>query len=169
MRLRNILAAGSALGLITLGACVPRTPPPAPQPAPAPAPSPAPAPLPPPPAAVWEDAPLSPGDWSYQGTGSALASYANLFSVRCEPGRQIRLVYHGGSGNALIVRTSFGERSLAVTNAQAGPAATLPASDALLDEMAFSRGRFAVEMPGAPRLILPAWPELARVVEDCRG
>jgi hypothetical protein len=28
--------------------------------------------------------------------------------------------------------------------------------------------RFAVEAQGAPALIIPAWPELARVVEDCR-
>ena len=40
--------------------------------------------------------------------------------------------------------------------------------DPLLDAMAFSRGRFMVEVPGLPTLYLPAWPEVARVIEDCR-
>jgi hypothetical protein len=35
--------------------------------------------------------------------------------------------------------------------------------------MAFSRGRFMVEAQGMATLVLPAWPEPARVVEDCRG
>jgi hypothetical protein len=44
----------------------------------------------------------------------------------------------------------------------------LAATDPLLDAIAFSRGRFAVEAPGLPTLILPTWPEPARVVEECR-
>lgn len=46
--------------------------------------------------------------------------------------------------------------------------ATLAANDALLDSMAFSRGRFAVEVNGLPTLYLPAWAEVGRVIEDCR-
>ena len=46
--------------------------------------------------------------------------------------------------------------------------AELPAYDALLDAIAFSRGRFAVTMPGGVPLVAPAWPEAARTVEDCR-
>ena len=168
MRFRNVVAAGAALSLITLAACAPRSSAPAPTPPPEPEPAPTPAPAPPPPAA-WEDGPLSPGDWSYREGNSSSASFASLFTVRCDPSRQIALVYSGGSGNALIVRTTFGDRSLPATAAQDGLAATLAATDPLLDEMAFSRGRFAIETPGAPRAVLPAWPELARVVEDCRG
>ena len=171
MRLRILAASGAALALITLAGCVPapRTPapPPAPDPTPAPAPSPAEPPAPPP--AAWEDAPLSPGDWRYHQGDESSAGFGNLFAIRCEPSRQVRLVYNGGDGNALIVRTTFGDRSLAAGRAPSGLTATLPVSDVLLDQMAFSRGRFAVEAPGAARLILPAWPELARVVEDCRG
>lgn len=40
--------------------------------------------------------------------------------------------------------------------------------DPLLDAMAFSRGRFAVEVQGLPTLYVPSWPEVSRVVEDCR-
>jgi hypothetical protein len=47
--------------------------------------------------------------------------------------------------------------------------ASLQSRDSLLDRMAFSRGRFIIVVPGAERLAIPAWPEFARVVEDCRG
>ncbi len=46
--------------------------------------------------------------------------------------------------------------------------AQLPARDSLLDAMAISRGRFAVEVSGMQTLYLPAWPEVSRVIEDCR-
>jgi hypothetical protein len=39
--------------------------------------------------------------------------------------------------------------------------------DPLLDQMAYSRGRFMLAA-GGQELIVPAWPEVARVVEDCR-
>lgn len=45
----------------------------------------------------------------------------------------------------------------------------LPASDPLLDQMAFSRGRFMVTAEGGASIVVPAWPEFARVVEECRG
>ena len=47
-------------------------------------------------------------------------------------------------------------------------ALTLPARDSLLDAVAFSRGRFAVETAGLPTLYVPSWPEVSRVIEDCR-
>jgi hypothetical protein len=43
------------------------------------------------------------------------------------------------------------------------------AYDSLLDGIAFSRGRFAVSMPGSPTLVLATAPQVARVVEDCRS
>ena len=46
--------------------------------------------------------------------------------------------------------------------------ATLSAYDPFLDAIAFSRGRIAVSVAGVPALIVPAWAEAARVVEDCR-
>jgi hypothetical protein len=47
--------------------------------------------------------------------------------------------------------------------------AALAANDPLLDAMVFSRGRFSIEVTGLPRLIIPTWPEPARVIEDCRS
>jgi hypothetical protein len=72
----------------------------------------------------------------------------------------------------MTVRTSAGTRSLPLS-LQAEPRAyvwsALPATDRLLDQIAFSRGRFTVEVPGTQMLVIPAWAEPARVVEDCRG
>lgn len=46
--------------------------------------------------------------------------------------------------------------------------ARIPARDPLLDAMAFSRGRFAVEVSALPTLYVPAYPEVTRAIEDCR-
>jgi len=35
--------------------------------------------------------------------------------------------------------------------------------------MAYSRGKFAIEVMGLEPLIVLAWPEVSRVIEDCRG
>jgi hypothetical protein len=40
--------------------------------------------------------------------------------------------------------------------------------DPLLDAIALSKGRFAIETDGLPNLILPTWAEVSRVIEDCR-
>ena len=47
-------------------------------------------------------------------------------------------------------------------------AITFAPTDPVLDAMAFSRGRFAVEVMGLPTVIAPSWPEVSRVIEDCR-
>ncbi|MGH6659562.1 MAG: hypothetical protein ACREBM_07940, partial [Sphingomicrobium sp.] len=46
--------------------------------------------------------------------------------------------------------------------------AELAAFDKLLDSLAFSRGRIAVGPSNAPALVAPAWPDIVRVIEDCR-
>jgi len=43
------------------------------------------------------------------------------------------------------------------------------AYDGLLDSVANSRGRIGFAAGRQPVLVVPAWPELARVVEDCRA
>ena len=165
----------SAVAAVFLASCAPRPAPIAPPPPPAPAPRPAPAPAPPPPPADWRDAALSPGDWSFRNDGPvSTASFgtagAASFVVRCDAGRQINLIRAAASGGGtLVVRTTFGERSLAASSGAGGIAATLAASDPLLDEIMFSRGRFLVRTQGNADLIVPAWPEPARVIEDCRG
>ena len=176
---RIVLVLGSVAALV---ACVPKRetpPPPAQQPRATPRPAPSPPPPPPPPA-DWRDLPLTPGGWVYSsqsGTSQAMFGAANSeasFIVRCDRGRrQVSLWREGrATGNMMTVRTSYGARNFPLS-VQAEPMAyvytTLPASDRTLDQMAFSRGRFTIEVPGQPMLVIPAWPEPARVVEDCRA
>lgn len=171
MKSMRILVLFGALAAV---ACVPRptsTPEPRPEP-----PPPAPAPAPPPPAADWRDVPLTPGRWVYSAQGTTSQAQFGptngepLFSVRCDRSRrQIVLSRFGAaSGNAMTIRTTSGARSFPVAGGGAAQAA-VPASDRFLDSMVFSRGRFTVEMPSGPMLIIPAWPAPARVVEDCRS
>ena len=164
-----------------LAACVQkREATPAPQqPQSTPRPTPAPPPPPPPPA-DWRDLALTRGSWSYSsqgGTSQALfgaASGEASFILRCDRAqRQVSLWREGSAtGNMMTVRTSYGARNFPIS-VQAEPLAyaytNVPASDRFLDTMAFSRGRFTVEVPGQPMLVIPAWPEPARVVEDCRA
>ncbi len=156
-----------------LGACVPRSAPPPAPPAPPPiAPPPRPTlPPPPPPVLAWDEAPATPGDWTRALTGAAATAWfgqpgAAVMTVRCTAPGRIALTYNrAAAADRLAVRTSFGARALPAVQGTA----TLPASDPLFDQMAFSRGRFALEAPGAAMVIVPAWPELAWVVEHCRS
>jgi hypothetical protein len=161
-------------GLAVLAACVPQReppPPPAPQPVPVrPVPPP-----PPPPPADWRDLPLTPGGWDYSSAGNSSQALfgpggAAAFAVRCDRAQnRIVLTREGiANGNFMTVRTSFGARNFPVTPGQP-IASAVPASDRFLDGMAFSRGRFTVEAAGRPMLVIPSWPEPARVIEDCRS
>lgn len=129
-------------------------------------------------AADWRDLPLTPGAWVYSleaGGSQALFGPADseaAFVVRCDSGSRRVVLQREGVTGQIRVRTTAGTRSLpasARTEPLAYSSASLAASDALLDEMVFSRGQFTVEAEGLPMLVLPAWPEPARVVEDCRG
>lgn len=172
----RIRLGAAALLAATTAACVPRAAPPAPVPTPRPAPSPSPpvpAPAPTPPPTNWLNAPLSPGDWRYrqdgEGRTAIFQSDAASFSVRCGGG-SVELSVANSWGAALYVNTSYGDRRLAAAPTDMNHVAvSLAATDPLLDQIAFSRGRFLVQVEGGARLILPSWPEIARVVEDCRG
>lgn len=69
----------------------------------------------------------------------------------------------------MTVRASSTARSLSAAAATDGATVSLPASDQLVDAMGYSRGRFIVETPGMAPLVVPAWAEVLRVAEDCRG
>ncbi|QAY76660.1 hypothetical protein [Sphingosinicella sp. BN140058] len=168
----------AALGTAMLAAaCVPKpqpetAPPPRPQ-APAPLAPPA---VPPPPPRAWSDLALTPGNWAYgSAADGSRATFgptaANpLFVVRCDrAGRRVMLTRSGAGTGQMVVRTSYGSRSLPVAAGAGGITATLPATDPLLDQIAFSRGRFTIDVAGLPELVIPAWPEPARVTEDCRN
>ena len=161
----------------TLGSCATRRPPePEPQP-PGQRPLP-PRPQPPPepePPLPWIDAPLSPGDWRHdESGGGSSAAFGPIgqpsFVVRCEAPGRVTLARTGASpAIALTIRTSSGARAVNARFAGGALVATVPAADPFLDAMVYSRGRFSVEAAGMERLIVPAWPEPARVIEDCRS
>jgi len=167
---------GAALAAAAmLASCAPRPAPPAPAPPPpitaTPPPS---APAPPPP--DWRDAPLSPGDWSYRPDGAgSMAVFETpggsaAFAIQCDPGGRLTLILPAAASSAAItIRTSFGERTLASSGRESRATAALPPSDPLLDQIAFSRGRFLVRAEGTADLILPSWPEPARAIEECRA
>lgn len=149
---------------------------PPPQPVPTPTPRPAPPPPPPPsrPATQgWQDAPITPGNWTWglEG-GQSVARFAGgTFVLRCDRATgTITLTRTGASTSVepLTVTTTAGVRTLSATPQSGGLAVSLPARDPLLDAIAFSRGRFAVETPGLEPLYVPSWPEVSRVSEDCR-
>jgi hypothetical protein len=179
MRLRIVPLLAAASALVALAACVPApepTPTPAPAPAPAPPPAPVPTPTPLPFEGHWMDAPATPGDWTYR---DGLAAFGQpgaqaLLTLRCDrTGGTIEIARAGTAVAALQMRvlTEFQDRALDAVPVRSDPAtiaARVPARDPLLDAMAFSKGRFAIEITGLPTLYAPSWAEVTRVIEDCR-
>ena len=164
---------------LVVAGCVPRVePPPAPAPAPRPAPTPAPAPAP----MLgddWRDWPLTPGDWTYRQQANAsvsqfgVAGDAATLTLRCDfATRRIDLVRAGvAPGNPPMTITTTSMTRSVPTGPDAssrGMATTLAGNDPLLDAMGYSRGRFIIRQAGLPTLVVPAWPEIERVTEDCR-
>jgi hypothetical protein len=137
-------------------------------------------PPPPPPAPEeWRDVPLTPGGWYYRNEGATSQALFGVpdsegsFIVRCDRAtRRVTLSRDGATtGSTMTVRTTSVARNLPLsvqTEPLAYVSGAVAASDPLLDAIAFSRGRFTVEVAGLPILVLPAWPEPARVIEDCR-
>lgn len=78
-----------------------------------------------------------------------------------------------GGDNRVTVTTSYSVRSFSGAAPAMVPegftGVSIGATDSVLDQMAFSRGRIMIAsgMP-ARAAILPAWPEITRVIEDCR-
>jgi hypothetical protein len=130
----------------------------------------------------WRDWPLTPGDWAYRrdGRGSiALFGPAGQdahFVIRCDIRRNRIFLsragnFAGGDSGRMTLRTTTALQTYPLANSSEDPpfaAAELDVGDRHLDAMAFSRGRFIVAVKGAPDLVIPTWPEFARVVEDCR-
>ncbi|HTH28780.1 MAG TPA: hypothetical protein VL918_09960 [Sphingobium sp.] len=139
-----------------------------------------PPPAPPPPAQApdWQDWPVTLGNWSYaRDAGGTTARYAGLW-LRCDlASRTVTLGRNGvvatPDGSAMMtLRTSEGVLQWPARRAsgeRSATAAARSAGDVGLDWIAFSRGRFAVELPGSPPIVAPNWAEPVRVIEDCRG
>ena len=119
------------------------------------------------------------GDWSFaQTTDGSEATFGTASSlpqltIHCTKATRRITIWRPASAAApfLNVWTSTQSRQLPASfNPATGRiSADLPAFDTLFDGIAFSRGRFGVAVSNAPALIVPAWAEPARVIEDCRA
>ena len=133
----------------------------------------------PPVPADWRDVPQTPGTWTYrQDARGSIALFGPvgadaLLTLRCDSAtRNIYLSKAGTADTPLTLRTSSTTRVLPVRATGAQPAyvaAALTANDPLLDAIGFSRGRFVVSQAGGATLAIPAWAEVERVTQDCRG
>ncbi|MBX7495832.1 hypothetical protein K3172_08180 [Qipengyuania sp. 6B39] len=180
-------AAGALALTFAIAACVPApdsTPAPGPVATTAPAPSATPAPTPPPAEANWIDRPQTTGTWRISGSQAAFVERDSqggttppsipLFIMECR-NNAVRLMTQvpRSDSRTMIIRTETASRSLALSPVPGGAQpvfafADLQPRDPLLDAMALTRGRFAVEVPGGRSLYLPNWAEVTRVIEDCR-
>jgi len=168
-----------------LPSCSTSQPEPAPAPAPVqvepPAPTPAPAPAPAPLGKDWTVWPLAAGNWVYRADDrGSLALFGQpdsdaTFMIRCDRARGQLVLSRAGklsqNGATMTLRASSGLQSFPARNSGgAMPYAVIvvSTSEYMMDRIAFSRGRFAVETTGLPSLAIPIWPEFTRVVEDCR-
>jgi hypothetical protein len=171
-----------------VSACVPASTPPSsgganqtvrPQPAPKPQPTPQPQPSAPVYQSDWNYWPVTPGDWVYRrDERGSIALFGPigqdaLATLRCDTTR--RMLYFSRAGQVsgtteMTVRASQGLQNYAAGPVPGTPyvAAAIQPADPMLDKLAYSRGRFVVEVTGLPPLKLPSWAEVARVIEDCR-
>ena len=171
------------LPLLALAACVPSKPEPMLQPKPAPV-APTPVVVEPPkpvrPAGEWIDWPIEAGTWVYRSDArGSLALFgpsgANaLVTLRCDKtrGRIFLSVAGAGHSGSFLIRTSSTMKAFEPMQASGEPpyvAADIDPRDPILDAIAFSRGRFAIEVGGLRPMAIPNWAEISRVVEDCRS
>jgi hypothetical protein len=129
------------------------------------------------PAGSWEDWPIQPGDWQFavSGTGAA-ARYVGAggaaITLACErAGGDVVMTAAGmGMASDVAVHTTNGTENLnGVAGADGGLRVVLQSRAGILDRMAFSRGRFALSNSAGQGAALPAWPEIGRLTEFCRG
>jgi hypothetical protein len=171
------LSLGSCVGGV---AVVPQAarPVPVPVPTPSPAPRPQPAPVAPTISSDWRDWPALAGVWSYrQDAQGSIALFGRTgadanFTMRCDRTRgRIYLSLRTDIAGPMTFRTSSTSRTLNALPTGGSPAyvaAEFDPRDPLLDALGYSRGHFAITMPGQSPWTIPAWAEMLRVVEDCR-
>lgn len=167
---------------LAVAACVPPAPEPTPPPVtrPTTAPVAAPPPMVSAPPANWMDNPATPGDWSYRTTsGGSQALFGapgtgTRLTLQCSRANRQVLAVRAGQASASVpmrILTESSTRTVTATPDNGGTPgliASFAANDPFLDAMAISKGRFAVEVSGLDTLYIPSWPEVTRVIEDCR-
>lgn len=184
MKATYLHAAGAIALTFGIAACIPQTERPAPSPTPVatPAPTPTPTSSPVVQQPTYEnylDAPQTEGTWTYsQEPGESLGLFGignpvHPFVIRCDKAsRQIGIARRterpGPLRMRVVTETTTRELSANTVPDYGMVAAVLNPRDPLLDAMAITKGRFAVEVEGERTLYVPAWTEFSRVIEDCR-
>ena len=171
-----------ALAGVSVASCAAPKVVPAPRPQPAPPKIVSPAPTPPAiiqPQGPWLDWPMAAGSWVYRRDDRGSISLYGapnadaLVTLRCDKGRRtIFLSRAGSAGSAITVRTSASMKSIAAQPTGGKPsyiASEIAPTDPILDAMAYSRGRIAIEASPLLNIAIPVWSEIGRVVEDCRA
>ena len=161
----------------------PPSPPPAPQPQAQTAPTPAvpPKPVLQQPSGPWLDWPIAEGSWVYrQDNRGSIALFGlpgkdALVTLRCDTAR--RQIFFARADESLAGASSFTIRShsmmktFSAGNTGGNPpyvAAAIAPGDTILDAVAYTRGRIAIEVTGQQSIAIPIWSEVPRVIEDCR-
>jgi hypothetical protein len=119
------------------------------------------------------------GTWAYAATSDGSeASFTNAsaavqLTVHCTRATRHVSIAKAASAAAplLNVWTSSLARSVPSSFNPATRRLTIDLApyDPLLDAMATSRGRVGFSVGNEPALVVPAWAEAARVIEDCRA
>ena len=123
----------------------------------------------------------TPGNWFYAARAPyTYAAFGNseqdfAFTMRCDRANgvvSIGRVSTIATPQPMRILTETDTRVLTAQPRQGSVesllAADLSANDPLLDAMAISKGRIAVEVAGTRTLYMPSWVEITRVIEDCR-
>ncbi len=119
------------------------------------------------------------GSWSYAATGdgsettfSNQAGFIQLWVHCSRVARRITIAKPASSAAPFVnVWSSSLTQSVPSSFNPATGRLTIDLSsyDPLLDAIASSRGRIGFAVAGQAPLIIPAWAETARVIEDCRA
>ncbi len=127
----------------------------------------------------WLDWAITPGTWAYRQDerGSvALFGVADgnaLVTLRCDKQKGRIYLARASTLDAakMTLRTSALARSYAAGSTRGAIpylAIEMMPNDAMLDALAYSRGRFALQTEGQMSLAIPVYAEIGRIVEDCR-
>jgi hypothetical protein len=118
------------------------------------------------------------GDWNYRATADGseavfdnASAIPQLWAHCTRATRRVTIAKAaGGAAPFLNVWTSSVTQSVASSFNPLTGRLTMEfdANDPLLDAIASSRGRVGFSIAGQPALVVPAWAEAARVIEDCR-
>ncbi|PIW54673.1 MAG: hypothetical protein COW16_10210 [Sphingomonadales bacterium CG12_big_fil_rev_8_21_14_0_65_65_10] len=128
----------------------------------------------------WRAQPLTEGEWAYAADAqTSSATFAKVdgparFRIICDISSQLvtleRVGMTAAEGDFMKVRTEILQRDLPTATPDRRVLQTfayLDRGDPLLDALARSEERFAIQLSFI-QLYLPASPDVARVVSDCR-